>query len=133
HCWTVGICRSGSIPPGAYSVHGGVWLSDWSSDLQLGGGATSAETGMMESSGFRSTVSRPLNGGLELSRLARLSWRSLGIPKPARTAHLPAPLGSQTKPTRGCQRERALFRMSGNFPISGSDTIKPLASNRTFE
>src|SRR5207244_2962376 len=68
---------------------------------------------------------RTVTVGLEFIRLARLSWRSLWIPKPARTAHRPVPLGSHATPTRGCNSARALFRINTDLPTFGCVRMNP--------
>src|SRR5438552_17613677 len=85
------------------------------SALQLGAPAESLGSGpffRIVKIGVFGITSRTLNGGLEFIRFARLSWRSLWIPKPARTAHRPVPLGSHATLTRGCHSARALFRVN---------------------
>src|SRR5438034_5794368 len=111
---------SGSIPPGAKMEHAGGCNGD--SGLQLGAPGESLGSGpflSMVSSGVFGMTSRALNGGLEFIRFARLSWRSLWIPKPARTAQRPAPVGSHATPTRGCQSARALFSINADLPMYG--------------
>src|SRR5881409_3155095 len=82
------------------------------SALQLGAGGVWLGIGpflRIVSTGVFVITSRPLNGALEFIRLARLSWRSLWIPKPARTAQRPVPVGSHATPTRGCKSALALL------------------------
>src|SRR5207244_459076 len=98
----------GSIPPGAKMEQAGGVNGD--SALQLGAPAESLGSGpffRIVKSGVFGITSRTLNGGLEFIRFARLSWRSLWIPKPARTAQRPVPVGSHAMPTRGCQSDLA--------------------------
>src|SRR5213593_4641509 len=101
---------------------------DCNSALQLGAGGVwlgIAPFLSIVSSGVFAITSRALNGALEFIRFARLSWRSLWIPKPARTAQLPVPVGSHARPTRGCQSERALFRMNTDSPTFGCVRMNP--------
>src|SRR2546425_7688771 len=72
---------------------------------------------------------RGLNGGFWSSRNARLSWRSLYIPNPARTAQDPVPVGSHATPTRGCNSAFALFSVKHERPTSESLSGIPLGSN----
>src|SRR5262245_14632830 len=60
---------------------------------------------------------------IAVSPVARLSWRSLWIPKPARTAQVPVPVGSQDKPTRGCSNNLAWFSVRQDLPLRGSVEI----------
>src|SRR5213593_1302727 len=116
----------GSIPPGAKIEQAGGVNGD--SALQLGAPGESLGSGpflSIVSSGVFAITSRALNGALEFIRFARLSWRSLWIPKPARTAQLPVPVGSHARPTRGCQSERALFRMNTDSPTFGCVRMNP--------
>src|ERR1043166_6591105 len=98
------------------------------SALQLGAPGESLGSGPFLSivkSGVFAITSRTLNGGLEFIRFARLSWRSLWIPKPARTAQRPVPGGAHAMPTRGCKSARALFRMNTDSPTFGCVRINP--------
>src|SRR6266850_267139 len=98
------------------------------STLQLGAPGESLGSGpflRMVKIGVFGITSRTLNGGLEFIRFARLSWRSLWIPKPARTAHRPMPLGSHATPTRGCNSARALFRINTDLPTFGCVRMNP--------
>ena len=63
--------------------------------------------------------SRAFVGGLAWIRMLRLSCRSLWIPKPARTAQVPVPVGSHARPTRGCNNSLALFRSRHDLPTTG--------------
>src|SRR5947208_15535712 len=128
----------GSMPPGAKMEQAGCVNGD--SALQLGApgeslgsgpflriGGTSCPdlTNDVSTSGVFWITSRALNGALEFIRFARLSWRSLWIPKPARTAHRPVPLGSHAKPTRGCKSARALFRINTDLLTFGCVRMNP--------
>src|SRR5213593_2706715 len=98
------------------------------SALQLGAGGVWLGIGpflRIVSTGVFVITSRPLNGALEFIRLARLSWRSLWIPKPARTAQRPVPVGSHARPTGGCKSARALFRMNTDSPTFGCVRMNP--------
>src|SRR5437016_9765848 len=104
----------------------GVTIGD--SALQLGAPGELLGSGPFLSivkSGVFGIISRTLNGGLEFIRFARLSWRSLWIPKPARTAQRPVPVGSHAKPTRGCKSARALFRINTDLPTFGCVKMNP--------
>src|SRR5213083_834343 len=120
---------SGSMPPGAKTEHAGGRNGD--SALQLGAPGESLGSGpffRIVSSGVFGITSRALNGGFEFIGFARLSWRALWIPKPARTAHRPAPVGSQATPTRGCKSARALFRINTDLPTFGWVRMNPFWS-----
>src|SRR2546421_10179099 len=98
------------------------------SALQLGAPGESLGSGpflSISSSGLFAITSRTLNGGLEFIRFARLSWRSLWIPKPARTAQRPVPVGSHARPTRGCQSAIALFSINDDLPTYGCGGMNP--------
>src|SRR5215510_14453064 len=98
------------------------------SALQLGAPGESLGSGpflSIVSSGVFWITNRALNGALEFIRFARLSWRSLWIPKPARTAQRPVPVGSHAKPTRACKSARALFRMNTDSPTFGCVRMNP--------
>src|SRR5215510_4231026 len=88
--------------------------------LRIGGTGPNVST-----SGVFGITSRALNGALEFIRFARLSWRSLWIPKPARTAQRPVPVGSHARPTRGCKSARPLFRMNTDSPTFGCVRMNP--------
>src|SRR5437667_558288 len=101
------------------------------SALQLGAPGVSLGSGpflKMVNSGVFGITSLALNGGLEFIRFARLSWRSLLIPKPARTAQRPVPVGSHAKPTRGCQSAMALFSINADLPTFGWVRMNPARS-----
>src|SRR5881628_1282712 len=101
------------------------------SALQLGAPGESLGSGpflSIVSSGVFAITSRALNGALEFIRFARLSWRSLWIPKPARTAQLPVPVGSHARPTRGCNNSLAWFWLRHDLPITGSVEITKFLS-----
>src|SRR6059036_2553608 len=83
---------------------------------------------LLSTSGVFAITSRALNGALEFIRFARLSWRSLWIPKPARTAQRPVPVGSHATPTRGCQSAMALFSINADLPTFGWVRMNPLWS-----
>src|SRR5881296_4128280 len=103
------------------------------SALQLGAPGESLGSGpflRIVKSGVFGITSRTLNGGLEFIRNARLSWRSLWTPKPARTAQLPVPVGSQASPTRGCKSAFALFSVRQEDPTKGSVSDTPALSNK---
>src|SRR2546427_11726768 len=98
------------------------------SALQLGAPGVSLGIGpflSIVSSGVFWITSRALNGALEFIRFARLSWRSLWIPNPARTAQRPVPLGSHATPTRGCQSASALFSINADLPMFGWVRMNP--------
>src|SRR2546422_9589362 len=63
--------------------------------------------------------SRAENGGLGWTRMPRLSIKSLWMPKAARTAQVPVPVGSQARPTRGCSNSLAWFSSMQDFAIIG--------------
>src|SRR5205809_7687258 len=101
------------------------------SALQLGAPGESLGSGpflRIVSSGVFGITNRTLNGGLEFIRFARLSCRSLWIPKPARTAQRPVPVGSHARPTRGCQSALALFSSNADLPTNGCVMMTPLRS-----
>src|SRR5207249_8522943 len=118
-----------SIPPGAKMEQAGGCNGD--SALQLGAPGVSLDSGpflRIVKIGVFVITSRALNGGLEFIRFARLSWRSLWIPKPARTAQRPVPVGSHATPTRGCQSARALFSINADLPMYGWVRMNPFWS-----
>src|SRR5215510_2754299 len=88
-----------STPPTVYTAQ--FAFAATSSALQVGGIGLAGFSGAILSIGPLNT-SRGLYGGFESRRNDRLSWRSLWIPNPARTAQLPVPVGSHAMPTRGC-------------------------------
>src|SRR5437667_542892 len=104
---------------------------DCNSALQLGAGGVWLGMGpflSIVSTGVFVITSRPLNGAFEFIRFAILSWRSLWIPKPARIAQRPVPVGSQARPTRGCQSAMALFSMNTDLPTRGWVRMNPARS-----
>ena len=66
HCWRVGVCMTGSRPPGEKIPQAGGCNGDCA--LQLGGGGVPKGIGIIESSGVFVIVSRAPKGGLALSR-----------------------------------------------------------------
>src|SRR6058998_2516070 len=75
------------------------------------------------------SASRAANGGLGWARMPRLSMRSLWIPKAARTDHVPLPVGSQARPTRGCNNSLAWFVSKHEFPTTVSVEITKFLSH----
>src|SRR5205809_6957850 len=53
------------------------------------------------------------------------------MPKPARTAQLPVPVGSHARPTRGCKSAFALFSVRHEDPINGSVSGSPVLLSNT--
>src|SRR5437667_5906789 len=104
---------------------------DCNSALQLGAGGVWLGIGpflSIVSTGVFVITSRPLNGALEFIRLARLSWRSLWISKPARTAQRPVPVGSHARPTRGCPSALAVISVNDDRPTYGWVRMNPARS-----
>src|SRR5439155_26749796 len=129
HACVVGVYMAASIPPGAKMEQDGGCTGD--SALQLGEPGDSLGSGQflrIVSSGVFGITSRALKGGLEFIRFARLSWRSLWIPKAARTAQRPVPVGSHAMPTRGCQSAMALFSINADLPTFGWVRMNPARS-----
>src|SRR5205823_12416469 len=86
----------------------------------VGGKATFFLSGSRERKPFATgSDSRAANGGLGCARMPRLSTRSLWIPKAARTDQFPLPVGSQARPTRGCNNSFAWFRSRQDLPMRG--------------
>src|SRR5438067_12820267 len=102
------------------------FVDNWA--LQLGAPGESLGSGpflSIVSSGVFAITSRALNGALEFIRFARLSWRSLWIPKPARTAQRPVPVGSHARPTRGCKSALALLTRNTDLLTSAWVRMTP--------
>src|SRR5436309_245031 len=129
HCWMVGVRRSGSTPAGEYTEQPvGTFGPPW----QVGGSVIPLWSGYKLNSPFppvNVNCSRAFVGGLGCSRIPRLSIRSLWIPKPARTAHVPVPVGSQARPTRGCNNSLAWFVSKHEFPTTVSVEITKFLSH----
>src|SRR5213594_2655382 len=92
---------------------------------QVGGSAADFWSGYVPRSPFNGVnCSRAFTGGLGCSRIPRLLIRSLWIPKPARTAHVPVRVGSQARPTRGCNSSLAWLVSKHESATTGSVDIK---------